>query len=168
MKRAWRGVAVPALLALLALVAGCGVAPTGVRAVGKAPAGIAPGPTLYFVDSHERIRPQLRPTEQLGTIAEALSELLAGAPAYSDLHTEISAVGTTQVLVTTAPGVIRLTVPLAISEVTARGIEQIVCTALGVDVQGGGPASTKVQVVFTEPTAESDRLRTCPLISPAR
>lgn len=165
MKHAWRVAAVPAVLLL---VAGCGVAPTGVRAAGKAPAGIAPGPTLYFVDRNEHIKPQLRPTEQLGTIAEALSKLLAGGPADSDLHTEISGVGTTQVQVTTAPGVIRLRVPLAISDVTARGIDQIVCTALGVDVQGGGLRSTKVQMVFTEPTPESDTLRTCPLISPAR
>jgi hypothetical protein len=66
--------------------------------------------------------------------------------------------------VTTTPGVIQLVVPLAIREVTPLGIDQIVCTALGVHVQGGGSRSTKVQVSFTQPTPESDKRRTCPLI----
>lgn len=160
MKRAWWA------SAALVLVAGCGITPTGVRTAGQAPAGIAPGPTLYFVDDHEHLQPQLRPTEQLGTVAEALSLLLAGVGGNSDLHSEISDSGITQVQVTTRPGVLQLRVPLAINELSPLGIEQIVCTALGVEVQGGGPKTTKVQVMFTRPTPESDVLRTCPLISP--
>ncbi|WP_228554254.1 hypothetical protein [Catenulispora pinisilvae] len=168
MRRAWRAwwAMAAALAAVLALIAGCGVTPTGVRAAGQAPGGVAPGPTLYFVDSHEHLQPQLRPTEQLGTIAEALSLLLAGSPGDADLHSEIWGVGTVQVTVTMAPGVVRLMAPLAFTDVTALGIEQIVCTALGVDVQRGGARSSKVQIVFTQPTPESDTLRTCPLISP--
>jgi hypothetical protein len=68
------------------------------------------------------------------------------------------------VVVTTAPGVVHLLVPLALDEVTPRGVDQIVCTALGVHVQGGGPVDARVQVRFTLPTPESDVLRTCPLI----
>ncbi len=67
---------------------------------------------------------------------------------------------------TTAPTLIQLQVPLTIHDVTALGIDQIVCTALAGYVQGGGPRTAKVQVMFTEPTPESDKQRTCPLISP--
>jgi hypothetical protein len=66
-------------------------------------------------------------------------------------------------VVTTAPGVLHLMVPLAADEVSAAGVDQLVCTALGVHVQGGGSPGTRVQVRFTLPTPESDVLRACPL-----
>jgi hypothetical protein len=119
--------------------------------------------TLYFVDARGGLRPQLRPTGRLGTISEALALLLTG-PGDSDVHTEIASNGTTQVVVTTTPSAIRLDVPLTVHEVTPLGIDQLVCTALGVHVQGGGAKNRKVQVRFVQPTSESDKLRTCPLI----
>jgi hypothetical protein len=145
------------------LLAGCGIQPSGVTDGGEAPTGVAPGTTLYFVDAHDRLTPQLRRTDRLGTISEAMSLLLLG-PGDSDVRTEIASITTTQVVVTSTPGVIQLVVPLAIREVTQLGIDQIVCTALGVHVQGGGSGRTKVQVIFTLPTPESDKQRTCPLI----
>jgi hypothetical protein len=151
----------PAVAALL--LAGCGVQPSGVTGGGEAPSGVAPGVTLYFVGARGELRPQLRRTGHLGTIAEAMSLLLWG-PHDPGLRTEIQPSGTTQVVVTTAPGVIQLMVPLSIHEVTPLGIDQIVCTALGVHVQGGGSRSTKVQVRFTLRTPESDKKRACPLI----
>jgi len=164
MKRVSWPAAVLLLLALVAPLAGCSVTPTGVRAAGQAPGGVAPGPTLYFVDAHEHLQPQVRLTGQLGTVAEALSVLLSGGPpSETGLHTEIADVGVTQVVATVRPGVLELIVPLSVSEVSALGIEQIVCTALGVHVQGGGSTSTEVQLRFTQPTAQSDALRTCPL-----
>ncbi|MEZ0112484.1 hypothetical protein ABH920_006506 [Catenulispora sp. EB89] len=157
-----------AVLLLLALLAGCSVTPTGVRAAGQAPGGVAPGPTLYYVDAGEHLHPQVRLTGQLGTVAEALSALLSGPPGVpgeTGLHTEIANAGVTQVVVTVKPGVLELIVPLSVNDVSALGIEQIVCTALGVHVQGGGSTSAKVQLEFTQPTAQSDQLRTCPLIA---
>jgi hypothetical protein len=151
----------PAVAALL--LAGCGVQPSGVTGGGEAPSGVAPGVTLYFVGARGELRPQLRRTGHLGTISEALSLLLLG-PGDSDLHTQITSNSSTQVVVTTAPGVIQLMVPLSIHEVTPLGIDQIVCTALGVYIQGSGSRSTKVQVRFTLRTPESDRKRACPLI----
>ncbi|MEV0406324.1 hypothetical protein [Actinoallomurus sp. NPDC050550] len=156
MKRIWWA-------AVVLLLAGCGVQPSGVTDAGQAPTGVAPGMTLYFVDAHQRLRPQLRPSGHLGTISEAMSWLLAG-PGGSNLHTGIASNSTTQVVVTTTPGVIRLRVPLAIYEVTPLGIDQIVCTALGVNVQSGGSRTMKVQVIFTTATSESAKQRTCPLI----
>lgn len=156
MKRIWPAVAV-------LLLAGCGVQPSGVTGGGEAPSGVAPGVTLYFVGVRGELRPQLRQTGHLGTISEALSLLLLG-PGDSDLHTQITSNSSTQVVVTTAPGVIQLMVPLSIHEVTPLGIDQIVCTALGVYVQGSGSRSTKVQVRFTLRTPESDKKRACPLI----
>lgn len=156
MKLIWPAVAV-------LLLAGCGVQPSGVTDAGRAPTGVAPGVTLYFLDAHDELRPQSRRTGRLGTISEAMALLLQGAGAASDLHTEIASTTTTRVVETTAPGVIRLWVPLSIHEVTPRGIDQIVCTALGVHVQRGGSRSMKVQVHFTLATPESRKKRTCPL-----
>lgn len=156
MKRTW-------LTALALLLAGCGIQPTRVTDAGQAPTGVAPGMTLYFVDAHNQLRPQFRRTGHLTPISEAMSFLLSG-PGQSGLHTEIAPSTTTQVMATTAPGLIQLTVPLIIQDVTPLGIDQIVCTALGAYVQAGGPKSTKVQILFTEPTPESGKRRTCPLI----
>lgn len=161
MRRTW-----PAALALL-LTAACGVQPSGVVDVGEPPTGVAPGVTLYYVDAQGRLRPQVRGAERLGTISEAMV-LLLSEPAGPDMRTEITISGDQQtryVFVTTEPGVINLRVPLATYEVTALGIDQIVCTALGVLVQSGGSRTTKVRVLFTVgPSEESDKLRTCPLI----
>jgi hypothetical protein len=156
-KRIWLAVTV-------LLLAGCGVEPAAVTDGGDAPTGVAPGVTLYFVDARDELRPQLRETRHLGTIAEAMSLLLAGID-DSELHTEIAPTTFTRVDVTTEPGAIHLQLPLTIHDVTPLGIDQIVCTALGVHVQGGGSRSMKVQVRFTLSTPESDKRRTCPLIS---
>ncbi len=156
MRRIWSAVAV-------LLLAGCGVRPSGVVLGGEAPTGVAPGVTLYVVDAREQVQPRLRRTGRLGTISDALSLLLNG-PGDSGLHTEIASVGTTMVRVTTGPEVIQLSVPLTVHDVTPRGIDQIVCTVLGVHVQGGGARSTKVRIRFVQPTPESDERRTCPLI----
>ena len=69
-----------------------------------------------------------------------------------------------RVVVTPMTGVVELLVPLTIQDVASLGIDQIVCTALGVQVQGGGARSLKAQVRFVQPTPESDKQRTCPLI----
>jgi hypothetical protein len=160
-RRTW-----PAALALL--LAGCGIQPTGVTDAGRAATGVAPGVTLYFVDADGRLQPQQRRTNRLGTISEALTFLLSG-PGESGLRTEITPGPgpAAPVVVDPRPGLIRLMTPLADYEVTPRGIDQIVCTALGVWVQSGGSAATRVQVTFTLTSPESDRHRTCPLISRA-
>jgi hypothetical protein len=54
--------------------------------------------------------------------------------------------------------------PLAAKEVSRRGIEQIVCTALAQHVQSGGSAKATVRILFTISPAGSDRPRTCPVI----
>jgi hypothetical protein len=160
MRRTWSAASTVLLAGLLA---GCGVQPTGVTEAGRAPTGIAPGPTLYVVDAHGRLRPQPQQSinKNLGTIAEAMSLLLTVAKG-DQLYTKGG--GPTVVFVNITPGVIHLTVPLARDEVTSLGIDQIVCTALGVWVQSGGPKTTWVQVEFIQPTPESAVLRACPLI----
>jgi len=150
------------LMVLVVLLAGCGVQSSGVTDVAQPPTGVAPGVTLYFVDAHNQLQPQLRETNHLGTISEAISLLLTG-PGDSSLHTKIVS-GVDLVGVTTMPGLIQLMVPLAIYEVPPLGIDQLVCTALGVWVQGGGSRTTRVQVRFTQSTPESEKQRSCPLI----
>ncbi|XRQ08567.1 hypothetical protein ACN3XK_70740 [Actinomadura welshii] len=156
MKRIW-----PVLAVLL--LAGCGIQPSGVNDGGEAPTGVAPGVTLYFIDANGELRPQPRETRHLGSISEALTLLLTG-PGGSNLRTGIALVDPKRVVVVTTPDAIRLMTPLTIQQVTPLGIDQIVCTALGVHVQSGGSRDMKVQVGFVQPTPESDRLRTCPLI----
>lgn len=156
-------------LLLTGCLVGCGVQPSGVADAGPAPTGVAAGPTLYFVDAREQLRPQRRGSH-LGTISDALALLLSTSAGDSesagdsDLHTEITSEGITRVGVTTTPGLIQLEVPLTARDVTPLGVDQIVCTALGVSVQGGGSTTTRVQVWFTEFTPVPNPLRTCPLI----
>jgi len=152
-----------AAVALTLLLGGCGVQTSGVTPAGRAPTGVAPGVTLYFVDRDGRLRPQLRRTGRLGTIPEAMALLLTGV-GDAPLRSEIAPAGPTRVVATTAPGLIRLMVPLTIDDVTPRGIDQLVCTALGVHVQRGGSTSTRVQIRFVQPTPQSRVRRTCPLI----
>ncbi|MFI7673185.1 hypothetical protein [Actinophytocola sp. NPDC049390] len=146
------------------LLAGCGVEPSGPAAGGEAPTGVARGVTLYFVDARHQLQPRLRQTDRLGTISEAMSLLLTG-PGDSGLRTEIAAGTVTRVGVTTEPDVIQLMVPFTVHDVTRLGIHQLVCTALGVHVQSGGSRTVKVRVRFVQPTPESDRERSCPLIT---
>jgi hypothetical protein len=94
MRRTW-------LAALALLLAGCGVQPSGVDDVGQAPTGVAAGVTLYFVDADGRLQPQLRETDHLGTIAEAMALLLSGPGA--GLRTQIEQTEVTQVFVDTTP-----------------------------------------------------------------
>ncbi|MCO1656061.1 hypothetical protein [Pseudonocardia humida] len=149
--------------AVAVLLAGCGVGPSGVLDGGPAPTGVAPGVTLYFLDADQRLQPQQRATDRLGTVSSGVSLLLTGPGPGSGLHTQIAPVATTRVEVTTAPGLLRLVVPLAASDVGPSGVDQIVCTALGVHVQGGGDRGTRVQIRFTLPAPGSDEPRTCPL-----
>ncbi|TDD70320.1 hypothetical protein E1293_34910 [Actinomadura darangshiensis] len=156
MKRIWP------VLAVLLLTA-CGIQPSGVTGGGEAPTGVTRGVTLYFIDAHGDLTPRLRRTDHLGTIPEAM-ELLLWGPGESSLRTEIAPVTPKRVVVTSTAGVILLRVPFTAQDVTPLGIDQIVCTALAVHVQGGGPRGMKVRIGFTQDTPESGKQRTCPLI----
>ncbi len=152
--------------ASILLAAACGVQPSGVIDVAEPPTGVAPGVTLYFVGADNRLRPELRETARLGTISEAMLLLLNG-PLRAGTHTQITSPedAPKQVIVTVSPGLIHLLVPLADYEVTQLGIDQIVCTALGVWVQSGGSKTARVRVNFTVAApGESEKKRTCPLI----
>ncbi|WP_394619347.1 hypothetical protein JNUCC0626_09695 [Lentzea sp. JNUCC 0626] len=157
MRRVW--------FAVVLLLVGCGVKPSGIADGGDPPTGVAPGVTLYFVNAQGELEPQLRESARLGSISEALGLLLTG-PGDSGLRTEIAATPVTRVVVTSTPDVLRVMLPLTAQDVTPLGIDQIVCTTLGVHVQSGGTRTTKAQVTFTQPAPESAVARTCPLITP--
>ncbi|MBN6038222.1 hypothetical protein [Amycolatopsis sp. 195334CR] len=146
------------------LVAGCGVPPSGITGGTDAPTGVAAEISLFFVDGQQRLTPQPRPTGKLGTITEALALLLTGPGPNSPLHTEISAAGETRTVVDTTADLITVRLPLTERDVTALGVDQVVCTALGVHLQGGGSPSTVVRVQFTLPHAEPAPPRRCPVL----
>jgi hypothetical protein len=154
-----------ALLVAALLVAGCGIQPSGVTEVGDAPpTGVAAGVTLYLVDDEHHLVPDQRETGQLGTTVEALALLLAVSD-QPELHTEIRDTSVTRVFVQIVPGLITLRVPLTRSDMTATGVDQIVCTAIASVVQAGASRATKVNIQFTEaPAADQQSLRTCPVI----
>lgn len=156
MRRIW-------IAALALLLAGCGIADSGVTDGGPAPTGVASGTTLYFVDGNGELLASQRDTGRLGTIAEALTLLLSG-PGDSELHTEIAAVSFTKVEVTVSGQEIELRVPLSTEEVTPLGVDQIVCTALAAHVQSGGSTDASVRILFTLGEEGSDAPRSCPLI----
>lgn len=153
-----------ALLGVLTL-AGCGIQPSGVVDGGEAPTGLATGPTLYFVDASQHLVAQPRLGGRLGTIADAVALLLSGPGGADDLHTEITAGDVSRTDVAIVPDVIEVRLPLTVDDVTQLGIDQLVCTTLAVHIQSGGSRDVKVRLVFTLTTPESDRLRTCPVIS---
>ncbi|MGW0520005.1 hypothetical protein [Crossiella sp. NPDC003009] len=151
-----------ALAALLTLTTGCGIPPSTVEDGGEAPTGVSPTVTLYFVDSLGELRRTERDTDRLGSIGEAIALLLTGPGDERGLHSEIARTGNTLVSATTEPGLITLVLPLSRAELTDRGVDQIVCTALGVHVQGGGSATTRVRLRLTLPGADPLGPRTCP------
>ncbi|MBM6406113.1 hypothetical protein JQN72_17915 [Phycicoccus sp. CSK15P-2] len=155
------GVRAAAVLGAL-LLAGCSIPSTGVTGAGQAPTGVAPGPTLYFLDDDGDLQPRVRETGSLGTVADAVQLLLVG-PGGSGSRTGIAETSVTRVVVTTSPERVTLRVPLAPTDVTAAGVDQIVCTAWASHVQHGGSPRATVVIDFTIPTARSARPRTCPL-----
>jgi hypothetical protein len=150
-------------LVVVLLLAGCGIEPSGVTDSGDAPTGVAPGMTLYFIDGTGGLVPQQPATGSLGSVSDALSLLLASTSSPGQ-RTEIADVGVTRVGVVVAGDTIELRVPLAARDVTARGIDQIVCTAIAAHVQSGGSPGSTVRILFTVAGPGADRARTCPVI----
>ncbi|MGW5052537.1 hypothetical protein [Actinokineospora sp. NPDC004072] len=136
---------------VLVLLAGCGVAPSEVMGGGRAPTGVAPGVVLYYLDARGDLVPHLVPTGRLGDVTAALELLLRGGGAPQDgLRSDLRPVESLGPQVTVSGTVTSVAVPLARHEVGERGIEQIVCTALGVNRQSGGPADMTVALTFTD------------------
>ncbi|MFS0893538.1 hypothetical protein [Microbacterium sp. 179-I 3D3 NHS] len=152
------------VLAATLLVTGCGIRPAEVSDAAQAPTGMADGPSLYFYDREGDLRPEVRDTGRLGTVSEALGLLLTGAGQADAYSTALPDVAVTRVVVVPEDGAIRLVLPLAFDEVTPRGIDQLVCTAIGVHVQSGGTPDTTVRLDFTQAPPGADADRSCPVI----
>lgn len=149
----------------LGMLTGCSLEPSGVETGPQAPTGLAEGTVLYFLDADGELVASERDTGRLGTIAEAVSLLLTGpGPGSSGLTTGIPETAQTRVQVTVSEDVVTLRLPLASSEVSPDGVDQIACTALVAHAQAGASTDVRARLIFTdtEPEAEDGRLHDCP------
>lgn len=149
---------------VLAVAVGCGVTPSEVTDGPEPPTGVAPGVTLYFLDEQDELVPQLRETDRLSTIPAAIALLLTG-PGSSGLESAIAPDLMSRVGVTETPDLIELRVPWAVEDLGERGIDQVVCTVLGVHRQSGGEPGTQVRLDFVLDTPASQVARSCPVNS---
>lgn len=139
------GVAMSAVLA-----AGCGVAPSDVQDGGSAPTGLAKGTTLYFLDQDDRLASSLRKTDRLGTVLGAVQLLMAGVgvgESDSGLHSDIPADGVRAIVVDTGPH-IQVALPFNSAEISRAGVDQVICTAVGV-TRASGRDDVRVSITLT-------------------
>ncbi|RSN28912.1 hypothetical protein DMC61_20495 [Amycolatopsis sp. WAC 04169] len=130
---------------LVSVVAGCGVRPSAVITGAPAPAGPANAAVLYFLSGGQPVR-VLRP---LADESPPVSlDLLAAGPDESERErqytTEVPS-GTTVLDQTPAPNGVTVTLSIDVAGLSARAVDQIVCTArdsLGgsaqITLRGGG------------------------------
>lgn len=145
---------------VLIVLSGCGLQSSGVEEGPSAPTGVAPGTTLYFLDDDGELVAQQRKAGRLGTVSEAVSLLLTG-PGDSAVNTGIASTAVTRTEVTVSGERMSLRVPVSSEEVSADGVDQIVCTALTSHIQAGGAETTRVRLRFTDHT--ETEWHTCPV-----
>ncbi|MFC8801288.1 hypothetical protein ACFT2C_26455 [Promicromonospora sp. NPDC057138] len=161
-RRSVRAAAAALVLAAAALTSGCGVGPSGVEDGGEAPTGLAGGPTLYFVDAAGRLRPDTRDTGRLGTVLGAVQLLMADAdPTAEGLHSEVPATST-RTVVEDAGEYVTIYLPVRGAEISAVGVDQIICTATAVIAASGRDVADVA--ISVRPTHGAVVTRPCPVI----
>lgn len=141
MRKIW----LPALL-LVSTVAGCGVRPSAVITGAPAPAGPANAAVLYFLSGGQPVR-VLRPLAGESPPASPV-DLLAAGPDETERErqytTEVPP-GTAVLDQTPASNGVTVTLSIGVAALSARAVDQIVCTArdsLGgsaqITLRGGG------------------------------
>lgn len=161
-RRTARTTAAALTLAACALMGGCGVGASGVEDGGEAPTGLAEGPTLYFVDDAGRLRPDVRDTGRLGTVLGAVQLLMADAdPTAEGLHSEVPATAT-RTVVEDAGDYVTIYLPLRGTEISAVGVDQIICTAAAVVAASGREVADVT--ISVRPTHGPVVTRPCPVV----
>ncbi|GAB2506210.1 hypothetical protein GCM10027063_51730 [Promicromonospora xylanilytica] len=161
-RRAVRATAAALTLATCALAGGCGVGASGVEDGGEAPTGLATGPTLYFVDDAGRLRPDVRDTGRLGTALGAVQLLMADTePTAEGLHNEVP-VTTTRTMVEDAGDYVTIYLPLRSADISAVGVDQILCTTAAVVAASGRDVADVT--ISVRPTHGPVVTRPCPLV----
>ncbi|NEE01748.1 hypothetical protein [Phytoactinopolyspora halotolerans] len=159
-----RGRAALLLTAAALLFGGCGVSPSEVQYAGEAPTGLAEGTTVFFLDDDGTPTPSQRDTGRLGTVLGAVQLLMYGTspPEVGDgLHTEIPDTTVSPSIVDAGEHVtIRL--PFMSGDISPEGIDQIVCTAMGV-IAASGRDLDRVEVVVSL-TDTGPEERSCPVL----
>ena len=130
-----------AALATVLLTGACGVGASGVEDGGEAPTGLAPGPTLYFVDSDGELQPDVWDgSRRLGTVQGAIQLLFADVvptgPPGTNLRNEIPQ-STTRTVVEDAGDYVTIYVPFPTKELSHAAVDQIICTTAAVVAASG-------------------------------
>ncbi|OXM51351.1 GerMN domain-containing protein [Amycolatopsis alba] len=130
-----------ALLLIVATVAACGIRPSGVIPGAFAPAGPTNAAVLYFLSDGQAIR-VLRPLA--GELAPASPvDLLAAGPDETEqergYRSEVPP-GTAVLDQEPSPNGVTVTLTTAVAGLSARAVDQIVCTVR--DFHGGTPQIT--------------------------
>ncbi|MFY1691273.1 GerMN domain-containing protein [Plantactinospora sp. WMMB782] len=139
-------------IALLAILAGCGVRPTGVITGGPAPSVPDHGIGLFFVVEH-RITLLLRPATPPGTVDDVLALLLAGPDRTEQeqgYRTEIPADTGLAAATTSDPSGTTVRLDTDVTALSAPAVDQIVCTVLYA-LPGAGPADRTDLVILSGP-----------------
>ncbi|MCU1681464.1 MAG: hypothetical protein JWQ81_2203 [Amycolatopsis sp.] len=156
---------VAGFMLLAALLAGCGVQPSGVIKGDLAPQGPAEGARLYFVQNM-RLTMVLRPTNQELSPSAAL-DLLAGGPDSDEQNlgfsTDIPAGVGLRGIFADGPGQVMILLSTDVAALSATAVDQLVCT-----VRGAGGSQSQPPGPATVVLSDGGRTRgpqSCPLFS---
>lgn len=142
------------VLAILLLVGGCGIQPTGVIPLGPAPTIhnlSSPDLTLYFV-SQGRVVSSTRTTGTALSPADALNTLARGPNQREfsqGLYTELPQVTSDPISVNTRLFPVQVFVPFSQKELTDVAINQLACTAIAALATSGEVRDNGVGVFLT-------------------
>ncbi|MFC4336243.1 hypothetical protein [Salininema proteolyticum] len=157
-----------AAAALAMALSGCGIGQSDVRSEGEAPAGLALGPTLYFVEEDGGLVPSVDVAlGRLGTAEDAIARLVENTGSKTEsrgLTTEVPR-SDIRPIVFDGHSQLDILLPFSREEVSPTGLDQIVCTARRYIIDSGRSSDrTLVHVSFTDDEGDPGAPDVCPIL----